>query len=90
MNLWDDVRLPEEFLQFFKASGTCVNCGVKIRHELHAFHHWKRYHRVRPKKQQVQSSKFFAWERDGQRWLPVRKSMYQAAREMGIATAHTK
>ena len=37
--------MPEAFYQYYLKHGKCKHCRSALRHKLHAFNHWKKYHR---------------------------------------------
>ena len=82
LNLWNDVRMPETFHQHFKQTGLCINCRMPLRHPMHAFNHFKKFHAKAPQPQ------YFVW--NGRRWVKSNLKTYQYARQMGQATAKTK
>ena len=93
LSLWNDVRVPQEYYDHYVRTGECVNCHHKLRHDLHAFNHYKRYH---TRQQQVATppgrrQRYFVWFASKQRWQevysPVTLAMYSW---VGYCTAYTK
>lgn len=38
------LELPLKYALHFQLYGRCKCCTAKLRHEMHAFNHWKKYH----------------------------------------------
>lgn len=74
MSLWDDVRIPQSYLLHYKSTKLCLNCGASLRHELHAFNHWKKWHRKKHV-HSVSKVRYFVWLKENQSWVEC--SMFQ-------------
>ena len=65
--LFED-RLPQEFYDHYLIFNECLACRTPLNHEVHAYNHWKRCHKPKPKPR-VASLRYFMW--DGKRWRRV-------------------
>ena len=77
---WDDVRLPEEYHEFFLATHQCLNCRRPLRDSLHAFYHFKKWHIIKV-------HRFFVWR--GARWDEVKFPEFIKAVKRHQPVAHT-
>lgn len=79
-----DIRVPQNYYRYWVLTGTCYGCYQDIRHELHLYNHYKKYHFVEPK------PRFFYWNKYRKTWLETSSVMYWIYRKWNIPTARTK
>ena len=77
--------MPSEYREYFLKTKHCLNCGRELRHEMHAFNHFKRFH---TKKERNRKPKYFLWKR--KRWIGCNVYEYTGAKLMGVATVRGK
>ena len=53
LGIWQDIRIPTEYYTYFIDYGKCLNCLQDLRHEIHAFNHYKKNHLKEEKKKEV-------------------------------------
>lgn len=69
--------LPKEYHDFYLVHKRCKHCRADLRHELHAYNHWKKYHyRVKTSSVKVQRVRYFIWIKEQQKW--IESTMFQS------------
>lgn len=88
--LWNDIRIPLEYLEHFKARRECLNCGAELNHELHAYNHWKKYHtqKAAPEFKIFKGQRFYVWLNGA--WSQCGFLSFLYARTLRMPTAFTK
>jgi hypothetical protein len=75
------LRLPRAYLRYYGLFNKCECCGSKLRHELHAYNHYMKYHN---------KVRFYIWAKYLQRWVEVDKWQFVYSKERKIPTAVSK
>lgn len=81
-NQWEDIRLPQQYVDHYNATGLCLNCTRQLRHIMHAFNHYKKYH--------LKGKRYFKYLPSKNVFVEVNRSGYWMARQKGLCTAITK
>jgi hypothetical protein len=72
----EDEVVPLDYHIYFIKTRSCKNCHQPLRHPLHAFNHWNKYHNKRPI---VRSEKptYYVWYEN--EWVQVNMETCMAA-----------
>lgn len=85
---------PDECIVHWQLHGVCLYCHSTIRHAIHLFNHYNRWHvireRSREQKRSVSKPQFYFWDPFIHQWRECLLTAYFSAREVGLPTAYTK
>lgn len=82
-----DVMEPLDYHIYFIKTKSCQHCHQPLRHPLHAFHHWKKYHNRNPITLSAKPQ-YFVWYQD--EWVEVNMETCLSAMLEKRPTAITK
>jgi hypothetical protein len=60
------LLIPSDFYTYWNDYGKCKACNQDIRHEMHLYNHYRKYHRYRYIKLH-----YYMWLSEFQRWVEV-------------------
>lgn len=80
------IRIPDYMHRYFLLHGACFHCSHKLRHEIHAFNHWLRYHSNNGQP----IYKYYIWSAMLQRWVGVDFAQYRNAVSNKVPTCVVK
>jgi hypothetical protein len=89
---WNDIRLPNEYIEHYRVFGECINCHQPLNHEMHAFNHYKRYHMAGQKQAAPKPvrQQYYVWSAASKSWVETSLMRSLLASNLGIPVAITK
>jgi hypothetical protein len=62
------LTIPKDFYDFWHDYGKCIACRQDIRHEMHLYNHYRKYHTHR-----MIVFHYYVWYKEFQQWIEVSK-----------------